>query len=373
MLDLVGADGTPIIGCVDLNKWPSESSQQLLRVQHLVPFHERHSALEKWLTNHIASVVPLPLQKQLRRHYTLLDAGPALAVRMMGEHAPRGEEHSYGSSPCHRLDIYHSSSSSSSIVLFVHGGAWSSGSKSLYCLLGHRVAHAGCTCCVVGYRLMKAGEDATIAMQADDISRAVQWARQHFGRTRRILLAGHSSGAHICMMALLNHAAAVDGVIGLSGPYNIRDHFEFEKSRGLHEFSPMGMAAGGVEYADGAAGTPEGGSDAFDRSSPTYIAATRLSKAQAASLPPILLIHGRRDTTVPVTSSVAYGRALKAAGAPDVAIHLLGDGGHFDLPLGFSLPLAWQKRLLPAAAEAFDALMAMAKGPTASPRPTSRL
>ena len=50
-------------------------------------------------------------------------------------------------------------------------------------------------------------------------------------------------------------------------------------------------------------------------SSPTHIAATRLNKAQAASLPPILLIHGRRDTTVPCTASIAYGRALKAAGA----------------------------------------------------------
>ena len=161
LLDLVDGDGAPITGCVDLNKWPIAASYQQQQ-QHLVPFHEgRMKLLEKFITNHIASVVPLPLQKRLRRHYTLLDAGPAFAMKMMGEYAPRGEEHSYGPSPCHRLDIYHASSSSSSssltpVLLFIHGGAWSSGSKSIYCLLGHRVARAGCTCCVVGYRLMKA-------------------------------------------------------------------------------------------------------------------------------------------------------------------------------------------------------------------------
>lgn len=77
----------------------------------------------------------------------------------------------------------------------------------------------------------------------------------------------------------------------------------------------MGMAAAGLPCADGPAGTPAGGSAAFAGLSPTLLAATRLTRAAAAALPPVLLVHGRQDSTVPCAESVLLGRALKAAGA----------------------------------------------------------
>ena len=277
---------------------------------------------------------------------------------------------------------------------------------------------------MVGYRLMKPGEDATIPVQVSDIARAVRWLRAEFGPSRRLVLAGHSSGAHVVLMALLqgllqsidpssalgpSSALDVDACIGLSGPYHIRDHFDFERSRGLHELSPMGLAAGGqptgragackhayarvhahahahahahthmhththmrmrlridVMRATCMAGTPSCGSDQFEALSPSHIAATRLDPARASALPPILLVHGREDSTVPFTSSIKLGRALKAAGAPRVAVHLIRRGGHFDLVLGLSIPrllrAVWALAGMQTADETLGALMGAANG-----------
>lgn len=80
-----------------------------------------------------------------------------------------------------------------------------------------------------------------------------------------------------------------------------------------------------------AAGGPRG----FAAASPTIVA-SQLLPEQAALMPPVLLVHGTEDTTVPHESSARMASALRAAGAADVALIVLAEKGHADLMLELS-------------------------------------
>lgn len=74
-----------------------------------------------------------------------------------------------------RLDVYGASSGATRpALIFVHGGAWSEGSKSDFALLATWMAIRGYVCFTVSYRLVgPAGH--TFPAQLDDVQTAVRW------------------------------------------------------------------------------------------------------------------------------------------------------------------------------------------------------
>lgn len=277
-----------------------------------------------------SSAVALPL-----RPSALVELIAATSVQFKSLSVP------YGPLPQHRLDIFDASSrhaadaDSAPVLLFVHGGAWGSGSRFIYRLCGRRLDREGFTTCVVGYRRYPT---ADIAQQVDDICRAIAWAEarpEWAGRPLCVL--GHSSGAHVSMLAAMQRARGVAprgddadagpsadrlrALVGLAGVYDIAKHYEFESKRCVHEVSPMKPAAGGPER--------------FDSVSPALVA-RGLSPAEAARMPRVLLVHGTEDTTVPWTASAQMHAALCAAGAPAPECLLLEDGGHADVVVQLS-------------------------------------
>ena len=162
LLDLADGDGVPRTGRVDLADQPCAS--QLL-VEHCA---SSSFVLEQLLTSAVARCVPVGIQRRARRHWATVFDPPELILRIAEwmQPAAAGQEMSYGPSAHHRLDVYESSGRRKDVpvIIFVHGGAWSSGSKRVYRLVGQRIAEAGFTCCVLGYRLMKPGEEATMRM-----------------------------------------------------------------------------------------------------------------------------------------------------------------------------------------------------------------
>ncbi len=118
---------------------------------------------------------------------------------------------SYGSAPRQRLDVFVPTVAASAgtegsdrcrsglrmpVLLFVHGGAWGSGNKFLYRLVGECFRGAGFVTVVANYRLYP--EARTSDDQVRDIEAAVLWASRHAvrygGDPQRLFLAGHSSG-----------------------------------------------------------------------------------------------------------------------------------------------------------------------------------
>lgn len=117
---------------------------------------------------------------------------------------PALQEMSFGSHPLQRLDFYRSTAPGPRpLILFVHGGAWVGGDKSdstgeakirHYTQTGYQFASAN-------YRLLP---EVDIEHQADDVAASLAWllkqSRDLGIDTRRVVLMGHSAGAHLAAL-----------------------------------------------------------------------------------------------------------------------------------------------------------------------------
>lgn len=223
-------------------------------------------------------------------------------------------------------EVAHGHRAQMPVVVFVHGGIWAYGQKELYRLVGAALADLGCCTFVVCYNRYPMGDCFS---QAAEVGRACKWAAAVSSKlgfdAERMLLFGHSSGAHVCALHLLQCALSLPQLsggeaivpaafLGLSSVYDIAEHYRFEAQRGVADISPMRPACGG----------PGG----FAAASPLALA-QRLSAGQARALPPFLLCHGEADTTVPALQSRRFAAALEAKGAR-VRFESLGPVGHAD-------------------------------------------
>lgn len=135
-------------------------------------------------------------------------------------------------SPKHRLDLFHPDAKGWPVVVFVHGGGWEDGDKSLrvggediYGNIGRFYASHGIGVAVINYRLQP---EVNWRQQVADVAEAVAWVKIHAGSyggdPSRIFLAGHSAGGHLASFVALNRAVAmrhglprIAGVICVSG------------------------------------------------------------------------------------------------------------------------------------------------------------
>ncbi|GAB4017913.1 alpha/beta hydrolase [Spirosoma koreense] len=108
----------------------------------------------------------------------------------------------------HYLDIYQPRPASSTprpVVVFIHGGAWDSGSKNLYAFIGRRLAKQQIVAVLINYRLAPAVQ---VPDMADDCARAVRWTQQHIagygGDPDRIYVMGHSAGGGLAALLTAN-------------------------------------------------------------------------------------------------------------------------------------------------------------------------
>lgn len=121
--------------------------------------------------------------------------------------APRPTEVAYGSDTRQRFDVYlPERPDHAPIIVMVHGGAWVIGNKSLPQVVDNKLARwlpRGAIVVSVGYRLvpLTGTRDVTPLDQADDIARAIAkvqvLAPGWGGDPQRIVLMGHSAGAHL--------------------------------------------------------------------------------------------------------------------------------------------------------------------------------
>lgn len=119
----------------------------------------------------------------------------------------------YGEAPAQRLDVYRPAGAQGAALLFVvHGGGWQRGDKGQPRLIGNKVRHWGGRGLVVvsaNYRVLPEADPAT---QADDVARALAWVQARCGAwgadPARIVLMGHSAGAHLVSLLSTDRALA---------------------------------------------------------------------------------------------------------------------------------------------------------------------
>ncbi|CAN5556047.1 hypothetical protein BH10PSE4_BH10PSE4_31830 [soil metagenome] len=108
----------------------------------------------------------------------------------------------YGTDAAQRLDVYiPPGARNAPILIMVHGGAWMVGDKANTGVIENKLKHwltRGWIVVSVNYRMLP---DTMAYEQAQDVAEAVQWAQGYAqdwgGDPRKIILMGHSAGAHL--------------------------------------------------------------------------------------------------------------------------------------------------------------------------------
>ena len=224
---------------------------------------------------------------------------------------PRTEV-AYGEGPRHRYDVYRALDSlgrprttPAPVVIFVHGGSWESGDKRGYAWVGEAIAQLGFVAVLPNYRLMPGTRFPAFV---DDVARAVAHARARViewgGDTTRVVLMGHSAGAHLAALVAYDARylatqgttpAILSGFVGLSGPYD----FVFDTKLLRRTF----------------AGPREREYDAL----PVHFVTPRSLRT--------LLVMGEDDRTVNPRNTRRLAAALRTAGVPVEEVWVPGTHG----------------------------------------------
>jgi len=144
------------------------------------------------------------------------------------------------------------------VVAFVHGGAWGSGKPYMYRLVALPFLARNKAVAIIGYRTFP---DAEVNGQVEDIGKALNALANErpdlLDENDKIdALIGHSSGAHISLLHVLEMAkksiATTRGetwdddddvhireFYGISGIYCIPSHFEHERGRGVDQLGAL--------------------------------------------------------------------------------------------------------------------------------------
>lgn len=166
------------------------------------------------------------------------------------------------------------------VLVFAHGGSWRSGNPVDYGFIGRAFVPEGFVVVLAGYRL---GEDGRYPAMLEDTARAIEWTHSEIaaygGDPGKIVIAGHSAGAYNVVMAALEEqwlgrrglsAKDISGVVGLSGPY---------------DFVPLDSESTIASF---------GHVDPVEKTQPI----AHIGGAHKGDAPPMLLIHGEKDTLV---------------------------------------------------------------------------
>jgi acetyl esterase/lipase len=224
------------------------------------------------------------------------------------------EEQAFGSQPWQKLDIFTPESDGPwDVVVFFHGGRWSSGRKEDYQFVGAALARQGFLTIIPDYRKYPEIRFPTFVK---DAAQAVAWIHDTIGarggRPGRVHLAGHSSGAHVA--ALL---AADESYLEAEGK-SVRDVVRsFAGLAGPYAFTPedpdlRDMFGPPERYAQ--------------MRVPTFIAGTE---------PPMLLLHGADDTTVGAFNHQLLADQIRTRGG-NVEVVIYPGVGHVGIVAAFS-------------------------------------
>lgn len=217
------------------------------------------------------------------------------------------EEAAYGNDPYQRLSIFRASRPDGRVLVFWHGGGWTSGYREWMHFNAPAFTAAGVTFVAPGYRL---APKHLFPTGYEDCMRALAWAHRNVGAyggdAANIFIGGHSAGGHYAALlaARRNWAAGVDlpadvvtGVLPVSGTY------WFGADSGL-AMRPRFLGPEGPDNRN------------EDEASPI--------RRLEPPLPPMLLFHGSEDFPHLARQAETFEAAVRAAGGPVTRIVMPG-------------------------------------------------
>jgi len=208
------------------------------------------------------------------------------------------------------------------LVVWIHGDTWRDGSKA-DCPLTW-LASEGYAVASIGYRL---SDTAMFPAQLDDCRAAIAEIEQNFEvwgiDPQRVAVVGSGAGGHLAALVGLTslpaatHGTAIDRVGDTSLP-RIAAVCSVAAPTSLTTLGPEQDRAGSPASRLVGGPLPEF-REAAQRASPiTYV---------SAEDPPVLIVHGATDDTVPPKQAVEFAATLKAASV-DTTLVILANVGH---------------------------------------------
>jgi arylformamidase len=109
----------------------------------------------------------------------------------------------YGDGEKDKLDIFRCGEANAPLFIFIHGGYWQRGDKSVYSFVAESFINSGIDVAVIGYQLCPGASMTNIV---EKIQEAIIWiwrnAENYSISKNRINVSGHSAGGHITGMIL---------------------------------------------------------------------------------------------------------------------------------------------------------------------------
>ena len=211
----------------------------------------------------------------------------------------------YGEHPEQVAEIW-ASTPEAPLVVVIHGGFWKQEYDRAHCRgLALALSAIGTTTVLLEYRRVGGGGGWPTTF--DDVRVGLRRIVQHHPRASRRVVVGHSAGGHLALWAAATEPLpVVDAVIGLAPVADLTE------MAGVFERSD----AGDNPVVDLMGGTPEDRPDRYDLADPV-----RLPRPDTS----VRLLHGARDTVVPLELSTRYAAAHAGVTFSELAC------GHFEL------------------------------------------
>jgi arylformamidase len=139
----------------------------------------------------------------------------------------------YGPTAVEQLDIYRTKRLKAPIFVFIHGGAWRYEGAKNYAFPAELFINAGAHYVAIDFTSIDAA-NGDLTVMADQVRRAIAWtyknAASFDGDPERLYVGGHSSGGHLCGVALVTDwrkefglpETLVKGGMCMSGMYDMK-------------------------------------------------------------------------------------------------------------------------------------------------------
>jgi arylformamidase len=139
----------------------------------------------------------------------------------------------YGPTDAERLDIFRTKRGKAPIFVFIHGGAWLGGNAKDYAYPAEMFVNAGAHYVALDFVAIGAA-NGDLRLMAQQVRRAIAWtyknAETFGGDPERLFIGGHSSGGHLCGVALVTDwksdfglpETIVKGGVCMSGMYDLK-------------------------------------------------------------------------------------------------------------------------------------------------------
>lgn len=200
------------------------------------------------------------------------------------------------------------------LIVWVHGGAWRSGSKESMPL--GPLVEAGYPVASVDYRL---STQARFPAQIHDLKAAIRFLRASGSRwnlaTKTIIIAGDSAGGHLAaLVGVSNHHAELEGTVGthLAQSSDVQAIVSFyggsDLTTILQQSTPKGLSVRVPALDLLLGGQPDAVPELARLASPVFHV--------DPTDPPLLLLHGDQDPQMPINQAHELMGAYRKANLP---------------------------------------------------------